>query len=381
MANSNGGIIGPDNLPTGSSDGEVETFNSSGTYTAPSSTSEVQYLVIAGGGGGSPSHDGGGAGGYRSSVPGESSGGGASAEALSPVTGGSSYPVVVGGGGPGGLSPQPGPPYNPDNNAGHVGSNSSFNGVTSLGGGASGTINWIPSGTRDGGSGGAFPRLPNPNTSKAGTTGQGYPGSYGAITPGPGTPTATGGPAFKVQINGAGGGAGAEGTPIVPELDPEGYIPTSRGNAGLAGGAGVTSSITGSPVTRAGGGGGGEYIFARMSSPTGAIKFPNPGVSMPNVGGAGGAGGGGKAGNPLSGPFSPSNPTGTASGTANTGGGGGGGANQTTANRPSPGFGYGSGGSGGSGVVIIKGPDVAGSASGVWDMNALYDNVKAGTWV
>jgi hypothetical protein len=54
------------------------------------------------------------------------------------------------------------------------------------------------------------------------------------------------------------------------------------------------------------------------------------------------------------------------SGTVNTGSGGGG------ANLAN-------GGAGGSGVVIIKEPEVI-SASGVWDMNALYDNVKAGNW-
>jgi hypothetical protein len=37
---------------------------------------------------------------------------------------------------------------------------------------------------------------------------------------------------------------------------------------------------------------------------------------------------------------------------------------------------------GGSGVVIIKEAAVCfiDNTSGVWDMNALYDNVKAGTW-
>jgi hypothetical protein len=35
---------------------------------------------------------------------------------------------------------------------------------------------------------------------------------------------------------------------------------------------------------------------------------------------------------------------------------------------------------GGSGVVIVKEPSAGYAASGIWDMNALYDNVKAGTW-
>tara|TARA_R110002126_G_scaffold169511_1_gene318481 strand:- start:963 stop:1103 length:141 start_codon:yes stop_codon:yes gene_type:complete len=40
------------------------------------------------------------------------------------------------------------------------------------------------------------------------------------------------------------------------------------------------------------------------------------------------------------------------------------------------------GGAGGSGVVIVNEAAVGlVNTSGIWDMNALYDNVKAGTWV
>jgi hypothetical protein len=79
--------------------------------------------------------------------------------------------------------------------------------------------------------------------------------------------------------------------------------------------------------------------------------------------GSGGAGGGGNGEN-RNAPIVIST-----AGTANTGGGGGG------AN-------VGTGAAGGSGVVIIKEPagTVLTNTSGVWDMNALYDNVKAGTW-
>ena len=39
------------------------------------------------------------------------------------------------------------------------------------------------------------------------------------------------------------------------------------------------------------------------------------------------------------------------------------------------------GGAGGSGVVIIKEPErEVFVASGVWNMTALYDNVKADNW-
>ena len=35
---------------------------------------------------------------------------------------------------------------------------------------------------------------------------------------------------------------------------------------------------------------------------------------------------------------------------------------------------------GGSGVVIVKEAAIA-QASGMWSLDAVYDNVKAGTWV
>jgi hypothetical protein len=83
------------------------------------------------------------------------------------------------------------------------------------------------------------------------------------------------------------------------------------------GGAGVASTITGSSVTRAGGGGGGG------EPSTNTVR---------GLGGAGGGGAGGTSGNP-----------GTA-GTVNTGSGGGGGSSSQN------------GGNGGSGVVIFALP-------------------------
>jgi hypothetical protein len=109
--------------------------------------------------------------------------------------------------------------------------------------------------------------------------------------------------------HGGGGGAGAVGNNGVP-----------NGQSGN-GGVGVSSSITGSAVTRAGGGGGGQ-------------PYPS------GTGGTGGAGGGGDGlGN-----------AGTA-GTVNTGGGGGGARIEYT------------GGTGGSGVVILRYPDTFGLAA------------------
>lgn len=108
---------------------------------------------------------------------------------------------------------------------------------------------------------------------------------------------------------------------------------TSGGGStnGFAGGAGTASSITGSPVTYAGGGGGGT------------------GNTGSGTGGAGGAGGGGAGGSVGVG----------VAGATNTGGGGGGGGGNTN-----------SGGAGGSGIVVIAFP--TGSLIGVTGGTVSY---------
>ena len=113
-----------------------------------------------------------------------------------------------------------------------------------------------------------------------------------------------------------GGGATAVGTVAKP-----------GGNCGQGGpgGAGATTSISGSPTAYAGGGGGGGN---------------KPGYPTTGGPGAGGTGGGGAGSDRAS-------PTNGVAGTANTGGGGGGGS------APNPGC-MGAGGNGGPGVVIIR---------------------------
>ena len=123
---------------------KYHVFTSDGTFTVTAGTDNVEYVIVAGGGGGGGGDvgAGGGAGGYRSNVPGFPSGGGAAAEAAMSVSPGS-YPVVVGDGGTGSASsPQ---------DAGD-GADSSFNGITSIGGG--GGASWGSGSGRSGGSGG-----------------------------------------------------------------------------------------------------------------------------------------------------------------------------------------------------------------------------------
>jgi hypothetical protein len=245
------------------------SYGTNGFYLPFNQSITTDYLVVAGGGGGGWYGGGGGAGGYRCSVTGESSGGGASAEAKLTLNITGRYTVTVGAGGAGQSSSL--------SANGANGSNSVFSTITSTGGGGGSSQN---SGTANsGGSGGGGSSATSPYAGGAGTANQGFAGA---------TVTANG------SYHGGGGGAGAVGNDW-------------SGSTGGAGGNGVTSSITGSSVTRAGGGGG------RGAS-----------------GGAGGSGGGGAGG--------AGDNAGTV-GTDYTGSGGGGGN---------------TGGKGGDGVVIIS---------------------------
>ena len=283
---------------TTSGDYKIHTFTSGGTFTVSKAgiapePSVVDYLVIAGGGGGggppcgTHGGGGGGAGGYRESHSDPVSGP-YTASPLATPTGitvtATAYPIVVGGGGGGGNPASPG-------NA------SSFSTITSAGGGKGNIYNnqgGIPGGS--GGGGGVDPGSTRGN------------GNVPPVSPPQGQPSGIG-PVGWAGGSG-GGGAGAAGS----DGQSSGG---SGGSHGGRGGNGVTTSITGSPVTRAGGGG----AASRSDAPFG------PGVPGSGGNGTGGSGGGGSA---------PSQNGGT-----NTGGGAGGG-------RP------GGGGTGGSGLVVIR---------------------------
>jgi len=240
----------------------------------------IDYLVIAGGGGGGESYGGGGgAGGYRNSYNSETSGGGGSSEtSLSNVASNTVLTITVGAGGARATY----------GNLAGSGGNSSISGsgittITSIGGGgAGGNLTSGASGGSGGGGGSG-------GSGGSGTSNQGYAGGSASSN----------GSGYSAS---GGGGAGSVGG-----------SPSVNSNTGASGGNGVASSITGSSVTRAGGGGGSGYA---------------------GTGGSGGSGGGGNGGD------HDGSPSGS-NGTANTGSGGGGG-------------GYGSYGTGGSGVVILR---------------------------
>ena len=238
-------------------------------YVAPAIPLVVSYLVIAGGGGGGADNGsgwggGGGAGGYRNSYNNETSGGNSSSETPLQLSSATNYTVTVGEGGSG-TSPN------------GSGDDSVFSTITSIGGGGGGQPS--PRNGENGGSGGGAAHSGNGGS---GTSNQGLDGADGAN-----------------NVSGGGGGA-------------------SQAGGNPDGGDGLSSSITGTAITRAGGGGG--------------TNFTGNGPGNAGAGGDGGGGTGGRTSN-------------IRDAVANTGGGGGGGI--PTGN---------SGGTGGSGIVILRYP-------------------------
>jgi len=228
----------------------------------------VDYLVIAGGGGGGAwtatsnvgAGGGGGAGGLVTSFSGGSGGGCDSLSAFT-LTANTTYTVVVGKGGARQAF---------NSSIQYNGGDSSFNGITSVGGGAGGSYSGVQPNT--GGSGGGAGYQQN---GAFGTSCQGYRGgNFGTL----GSP----------YRHGGGGGAGGEGN-----------IGGTSGNGG--GGIGKTYNETGTAITYAGGGGGG-VSYVTTVSPGGSgvggsggnqnLNATNP---TPNTGSGGGGAGKGTA--------------------------------------------------------------------------------------
>ena len=303
IQDSTSNVVGNPNLEatggsvTTSGDFKIHTFTGPGTFTVSNTSSTaanniVSYMVVGGGGnGGGDYGGGGGAGGFREYK------GPADSYTASPLNGNpggtavtittQAYPITIGAGGTGSGQNTPGNPGSP----------STFSTITSTGGGTGGTEGPNNAAGTGGSGGGAM-------YSQSGAAGNTPP-----VSPSQGNSGGNGGGSSAGYAGGGGGGAGSAGG--------------APGNASIAGagGNGVATSITASPVTRAGGGG-----AAGGGSPYGQSYTP----------GAGGPGGGGAGATCASG-------AGTA-GTANTGGGGGGG------NLSGPSV----GGNGGSGIVIIR---------------------------
>lgn len=259
----------------------VHVFTSGTGSFIVSHGGSVEYLIVAGGGagGGYGGNDGSGGGGAGGLITGSTT--------VTPQT----YSIVVGDGGAG----------TGGSIRGNNGGNSSAFGLTAIGGGGGGSEGALRPGAA-GGSGGGAGGYAMSHVGGAGTSGQGNKGGDNYYTD------------ANNLGGGGGGGAGAPGQNGSSGVSP--YL----GN----GGDGVSSSITGTIVYYAAGGGcGGGYD---------------------GNGGFGGFGGGGNGGGGTA------RQIGGIPGTPNTGSGGGG---SGGINRPNGG---GTSGAGGSGIVIIRYP-------------------------
>jgi hypothetical protein len=270
----------------------------------------LEWLVIGGGGCGASDYrgGGGGAGGYRNSFASETSGRNAATETPWTVDPDDTITITIGAGA---ICNQT------EHNPGNAGASTTLETdalqttVECYGGGGGGKYNQnAPAGTYGCG-GGSGEGNAATYTGTDGSAGQGFDGGDASAS-------------ATYNLGSAGGGASANG-------DGGGVSGTTYGGAGLS------SSITGSAVLRAGGGGGGEY-----------------GASSPSVGGTGGGGKGGENAYWIEGVDSVIPPV---QGTDETGSGGGGWSECSgteTGNTLNV-----TNGRGGNGVVILRMPDAS----------------------
>ena len=339
--------------PVQSTDGSytVLQFTGDATFT-PSSSFNVEYLVVGGGGGGgSGSYSGGGgAGAYRTAT-----GFGVTAQ---------TYNITIGAGGSGRLG---------DSVTGGVGGSSVFSTITSVGGagGASGHATSGASSSGASGGGGAVGGGSGGGSGSYGNNGgSGY--SWGApyLTGGGG-----GGGSGAAGSNGSSGSGGAGGTGTANDIlisstniyyagggggVAGGNNSSNQAGAGGNGGGGQGGKITSpseagrSATPNTGGGGGGGSYWAGGDGGSGVviIRFLTSGNSYTITDGigsvyyAGGGGGGGNSGVGAGGQGGGGQgATGSADGkdAGGYGSGGGGGAHAS-----------GNGGSGSDGIVIIR---------------------------
>jgi hypothetical protein len=240
---------------------KVHTFTGPGTFdvtnigvpSVPADQKKVDYMIVAGGGGSGYHYgSGGGGGGFRESKTSAVSGCWTASPLVSSCTitvSEQAYPIVVGAGGSG--APGGGP------FVGGKGSDSSGLGKTSTGGGFG--IGASP-GSASGGPGGSG--------GGAGGTGPGGSGGSGNTPPvSPPQGQNGGGPSGPNSGSGGGGAGGA-------------------GPSGKPGGAGVTSSINGSPVARSGGGSAGP---GPTPAPSGGSAYGAAGAANTGAGAGGDA--------------------------------------------------------------------------------------------
>jgi len=284
-------------------DFKVHAFTGPGTFSVSSvgtatNGNKVDYMVVGGGGAGGRTGGGGGGGGWRASRLWLCGTGPTVAIACGSTVSASpgSYPITVGAGGAA---------QDSDNIVNNPGATSTFNSITSAGGGGSASFNG--GGGANGGSGGG------------GNGGTGGTGNTPSVTPAQGK---NGGNAPSGGYAGGGGGGAGEVGQATPNPTPANR---SLGGDGLYW---PTAALCGaSPALGEAGG----------SGPAAGFYFSGggAGAGVCTEAGSGGLGGGANGGNTGNSPP-------CAAGTANTGGGGGG--RRCTGNNTQ----------GGSGIVIIR---------------------------
>ena len=320
-----GGTNQPNGIVSGSYTYHV--FADDGNFVISSGSKSIDFLIVAGGGGGANGQGGGG-------------GAGGVVYGTSVYIGKGTYAVTVGGGG-NGAGPGTSTP-------GSKGSNSTFGGLTAIGGGGGAQNNWgHPGSVPNSNPAGPYPSTDDNSRYIVGGCSGGCGGGTNSGSPGPDgvsaypymqTPNRSGTTLYN-NITQYGNSGGAQSD-------------TGSGAGGGGGGAGSQGGAS-APGPRAGGNGQPfpafpgpalspgmpspqQSAFATAVGPTGLFGGGGGGGHGPiGGGGSGGPGGGGDGGG--------STPEGGDNGVAGTGGGAGG------SGTSGPG-----GGNGGKGIVIIR---------------------------
>ena len=317
-----GGTNQPNGIVSGSYTYHV--FADDGNFVVSSGSKSIDFLIVAGGGGGANQQGGGG-------------GAGGVVYGTSVYIGKGTYPITVGTGGDAGAAPG----YA---NPGAKGNDSTFGGLTAIGGGGGAQNNWgHPGGAPNANPAGPYPSNSDKSQNVVGGSSGGCGGGTKSGGPGPDlqarypymqTPNRGGTTMYNniTQYGNAGGSQSNTGSQRGAGGGGAGGAGSSSGPSPGAGGDGQPFPAFPGPVLSPGMPSPQQSAFATAVGPTGLFGGGGGGGAGPS-GGPGGPGGGGAGGNSGGG----------TQGVMGTGGGGGG---SGADSQP--------GGDGGKGVVIIR---------------------------